>query len=191
MQPVTHSCLCVQHNSLLQTVLSAAAYLPLYPELALLYSRASNHSAALALLALFPPRLVEECISYCRALGSADAWLALLELFLNPKQILEGLGWLNPASTGNQNPAEASGFSDNTVVTSQGLAGSVAGVETLTLEPDYGSACRVLNAEGASLNPLRLLSALPADMPLHLAGGLLGSVVCGLQHRRRYGQVIR
>jgi hypothetical protein len=49
----------------------------------------------------------------------------------------------------------------------------------------------VLNAEGASLNPLRLLAALPADMPLHLAGQLLGQVLSGLQHRRRHGQIVR
>jgi hypothetical protein len=49
----------------------------------------------------------------------------------------------------------------------------------------------VLNAEGASLNPLRLLAALPGDMPLHLAGDLLGQMVVGLQHRHRYGQIVR
>jgi hypothetical protein len=49
----------------------------------------------------------------------------------------------------------------------------------------------VLNAEGAALNPLRLLAALPADMPLHLAADVLGRMVAGLMHRRRYGQVLR
>lgn len=50
----------------LQVLLSAAAALPLYPELALMHSRAGNHGAALLLLALMPPRLVEGAISYCR-----------------------------------------------------------------------------------------------------------------------------
>jgi hypothetical protein len=146
-----------------QAVLTAAQPLPLHPEQALLHSRLGNHSAALALLALAPPRLVEGAIAYCRALGSQEAWLALLELFLNPPATLE------PSSSG--------------------VLGDSAAVATM--EPDYASACRVLNAEGASLNPLRLLAALPADMPLHLAGGLLGQVLSGLQHRRRHGQVVR
>lgn len=163
----------------LQAVLAPADQLPLYPEQALLHSRAGNHPAALALLALYPPLLVEGAISYCRSLGSAEAWLTLLELFLNPQQTIEGLGWLDP------NTCSASGAG----VVTQGI--SSAALESVTLEPDYGSACRVLNAEGANLNPLRLLAALPADMPLHLAGELLGYVVCGLQHRSRYGQVVR
>jgi hypothetical protein len=50
----------------LQELLSAAQTLPLYPELALLHSRAGNHTAALLLLALLPPRLVEGAIAYCR-----------------------------------------------------------------------------------------------------------------------------
>jgi hypothetical protein len=51
---------------LLQVLLSSACALPLYPELALMHSRAGNHVAALLLLALLPPRLVEGAISYCR-----------------------------------------------------------------------------------------------------------------------------
>jgi hypothetical protein len=51
---------------LLQVLLSTAQALPLYPELALLHSRAGNHSAALLLLALMQPRLVEGAIAYCR-----------------------------------------------------------------------------------------------------------------------------
>jgi hypothetical protein len=155
----------------MQAVLAAAAPLPLHPEQALLHSRLGNHPAALALLALAPPRLVEGAIAYCRALGSQEAWLALLELFLNPPGVLGAAG------------------------SEEGLAGGMepsllAAVGT-QVEPDYASACRVLNAEGASLNPLRLLAALPADMPLHLAGELLGQVLSGLQHRRRHGQVVR
>lgn len=50
----------------LQELLFAAQALPLYPELALLHSRAANHTAALLLLALLPPRLVEGAIAYCR-----------------------------------------------------------------------------------------------------------------------------
>jgi hypothetical protein len=48
-----------------------------------------------------------------------------------------------------------------------------------------------LNAEGASLNPLQLLGALPAGMPLHLAGNVLSRMLSGLQHRHRQGQVVR
>uniref|UniRef100_A0A383VGG5 Uncharacterized protein n=1 Tax=Tetradesmus obliquus TaxID=3088 RepID=A0A383VGG5_TETOB len=164
-------CLLVYHlqASLLydaQAVLSAAQPLPLHPEQALLHSRLGDHPAALALLALAPPRLVEGAIAYCRALGSQEAWLALLELFLNPPRVPDGIG--NGGGLGR-------GGSD----------------EAAAVEPDYASACRVLNAEGASLNPLRLLAALPADMPLHLAGEPLGQVLSGLQHRRRHGQVVR
>jgi hypothetical protein len=154
-----------------QAVLSAAAPLPLHPEQALLHSRLGNHPAALALLALAPPRLVEGAIAYCRALDSQEAWLALLELFLNPPGVLGAAG-------------SEGGFAG-------GLEPSVLAAVGTQLEPDYASACRVLNAEGASLNPLRLLAALPADMPLHLAGELLGQVLSGLQHRRRHGQVVR
>lgn len=121
---------------------------------------------------------MEGAINYCKGLASAEAWLALLELFLNPRQTLDTLGF-SPSYPKGTASLEKQGLAE------QGL------VQGLALEPDYGSACRVLNAEGASLNPLRLLAALPADMPLHLAGELLGYVVCGLQHRRRYGQVIR
>lgn len=66
-----------------------------------------------------------------------------------------------------------------------------AAAELAQVEPDYGSACRVLNAEGTSLNPLQLLRALPADMPLHLAGNVLSRMMSGLQHRHRQGQVVR
>lgn len=52
--------------AVLQVLLSAARALPLYPELALLHSRRSDHAAALMLLALLPPRLVEGAIAYCR-----------------------------------------------------------------------------------------------------------------------------
>ena len=50
----------------LQVLLSGAQALPLYPELALLHSMEGNHGAALLMLALLPPRLVEGAISYCR-----------------------------------------------------------------------------------------------------------------------------
>lgn len=49
-----------------QVLLAAAQALPLYPELALLHSRAEDHATALLLLALLPPRLVEGAIAYCR-----------------------------------------------------------------------------------------------------------------------------
>lgn len=50
-------------------LLSAAQALPLYPELYLMHSRAGHHTAALLLLALMPPRLVEGAISYCRCVA--------------------------------------------------------------------------------------------------------------------------
>jgi hypothetical protein len=56
-------CVCA---AVLQVLLSAARALPLYPELALLHSRHGDHAAALMLLALLPPRLVEGAIAYCR-----------------------------------------------------------------------------------------------------------------------------
>jgi hypothetical protein len=157
----------------LQAVLSAAKPLPLHPEQALLHSRLGNHPAALALLALAPPRLVEGAIAYCRALGLQEAWLALLELFLNPPRGLD------------------SGDGGGLAGVLKPQLGEEAAAAQQHVEPDYASACRVLNAEGASLNPLRLLAALPADMPLRLAGDLLGQVLSGLQHRRRHGQVVR
>eukprot|EP00775_Hariotina_reticulata_P007195 gene7195-7409_t len=155
---------------LMQLVLAAAQKLPLYPEQALVHSRAGNHAAALSLLALLPPRLVEGSTAYCRALGSKEAWLELLDMFLNPRE----------------SPAAAAAVEAAASAAAPGSSSSL-----LNLEPDYVSACRVLNAEGASLNPLRLLAALPGDMPLHLAGDMLGQMVVGLQHRHRYGQVVR
>lgn len=102
----------------------------------------------------------------CRALSNQDAWLSLLELFLNPKAAL------------SQSPLPLELY-------------PAAAAELAHVEPDYGSACRVLNAEGASLNPLQLLGALPAGMPLHLAGNVLARLLSGLQHRHRQGQVVR
>jgi hypothetical protein len=49
-----------------QALLPAAQALPLFAEQALLLSRAGDHAAALLLLALLPPRLVEGAICYCR-----------------------------------------------------------------------------------------------------------------------------
>lgn len=42
-----------------------AQALPLFPELALLLSRLSQHKAALLLLALMPPHMVDGAITYC------------------------------------------------------------------------------------------------------------------------------
>lgn len=92
--------------------------------------------------------------------------MSLLELFLNPKAALA------------QSPVPLELY-------------PAAAAELARVEPDYGSACRVLNAEGASLNPLQLLGALPAGMPLHLAGNVLSRMLSGLQHRHRQGQVVR
>lgn len=92
--------------------------------------------------------------------------MTLLELFLDPRAALQ------------QSPIPLGAY-------------SAAACELAGVEPDYGSACRVLNAEGTSLNPLKLLGALPAHMPLHLAGNVLARMLSGLQHRRRQGQVIR
>jgi hypothetical protein len=92
--------------------------------------------------------------------------LTLLELFLRP-----------PAET--EHDSSSSGHSNRD--------SSMSSVR----QPDYAAACRVINAEGACLNPQRLLAALPPDMPLSLVGGLLGLVVAGLQHRRRYASVVR
>eukprot|EP00879_Flechtneria_rotunda_P016169 GHRR01016913.1.p1 GENE.GHRR01016913.1~~GHRR01016913.1.p1 ORF type:complete len:623 (+),score=242.39 GHRR01016913.1:648-2516(+) len=169
-------CLLVYHlqASLLydaQAVLAGAVELPVYPEQALLLSRCGDHTSALALLALPPPRQVEGAISYARTLGSQEAWLALLEMFLNPQAAI-----LNHHDSSKLQQGWE-------MLNLQAIAGRLA--------PDYGSACRVLNAEGASLNPLRLLGALPADLPLHLAAGVLGRMMSGLQHRRRQGQVVR
>jgi hypothetical protein len=95
-----------------------------------------------------------------------QVWMSLLGLFLNPKAALA------------QSPIPLELY-------------PAAALELAHVEPDYGSACRVLNAEGASLNPLQLLGALPAGMPLHLAGNVLSRTLSGLQHRHRQGQVVR
>jgi hypothetical protein len=47
----------------------------------------------------------------------------------------------------------------------------------------------VLNAEGAALNPLKVLQSLSDDMPLHLAHETLSRMIAGTEHRRRQGQV--
>jgi hypothetical protein len=51
------------------------------------------------------------------------------------------------------------------------------------------AACRVLNAEGAALNPLKVLQSLSDDMPLHLAHDTLSRMLAGMEHRRRHCQV--
>lgn len=51
------------------------------------------------------------------------------------------------------------------------------------------AACRVLNAEGATLNPLKVLQSLSDDMPLHLAHETLSRMLAGMEHRRRHCQV--
>lgn len=53
----------------------------------------------------------------------------------------------------------------------------------------YAAACRVLSAEGASLNPMALLQALGDDMPLHLACSTLTKMLSSVLHRKRFGQV--
>lgn len=176
--PITPSWACLHSHSpfacrqtavhpTVQAVLAAAVRLPLLaPEAALLHSRAGDHTAALTALALPPAQLVEGAIAYARCLGSPDSWLTLLELFLRP-----------PAET--EHDSSSSGHSNRD--------SSMSSVR----QPDYAAACRVINAEGACLNPQRLLAALPPDMPLSLVGGLLGLVVAGLQHRRRYASVVR
>lgn len=113
---------------------------------------------------MFDVVLLLSCL--CRALHSQHVWMSLLELFLNPKAALA------------QSPIPLDQY-------------PAAAAELALVEPDYGSACRVLNAEGASLNPLQLLGALPAGMPLHLAGNVLSRMLSGLQHRHRQGQVVR
>ncbi|MEW5300203.1 MAG: hypothetical protein WDW36_003149 [Sanguina aurantia] len=57
--------------------------------------------------------------------------------------------------------------------------------------PMYAAACRVLSAEGASLNPMALLQALGDDMPLHLACSTLSNVLSSVLHRKRFGQVVK
>jgi hypothetical protein len=56
-------------------------------------------------------------------------------------------------------------------------------------QPNYVAACRVLNAEGATLNPLKVLQSLSDDMPLHLAHETLSRMLAGMEHRRRHCQV--
>lgn len=113
--------------------------------------------------------VLHECVlpcSICRALNDQDVWMQLLQLCLNPRATLA------------QSPIPLDLY-------------PAAAAELAHVEPDYGSACRVLNAEGTSLNPLQLLRALPAGMPLHLAGNVLSRMLSGLQHRHRQGQVVR
>ena len=55
--------------------------------------------------------------------------------------------------------------------------------------PMYSAACRVLSAEGASLNPMEVLEALGDDMPLHLACDTLMKMMSSVIHRKRHGQV--
>lgn len=50
---------------------------------------------------------------------------------------------------------------------------------------------QVLNAEGATLDPLKVLQYLSDDMPLELAHDTLCRMLSSLMHRRRHLQVMR
>eukprot|EP00798_Chlamydomonas_sp_ICE-L_P020264 gene20264-27018_t len=59
------------------------------------------------------------------------------------------------------------------------------------LEPMYSAAVKVLHAEGATLNPIQVLQALPDNMPLHIACNTLTSMMSSTMHQHRKGQVVK
>jgi hypothetical protein len=58
-------------------------------------------------------------------------------------------------------------------------------------EPMHGAAVRLLHCHGASLDPLQVLEALSADMPLPLASQTIARMMRARVHRHRQGQIVK